>query len=85
MCALTNCAVFMVHYSLSPEVKFPVALEECYSVVAHVLDPDNADTLRIDPTRVAVGGDSAGGNLSAAVTRKFIPVHLYVLTLFFFP
>lgn len=71
MAGETSCVVFMVHYSLSPEAKFPVALEECYSVVAYVSDPATAEKVFADPTRVAVGGDSAGGNLSAAVTRKF--------------
>lgn len=58
----------MVNYSLSPEVRFPVAVEECYSVTAHVSDPANAASLHIDPTRVAVGGDSAGGNLTISTT-----------------
>ncbi|KAI8971944.1 alpha/beta hydrolase fold-domain-containing protein [Mycotypha africana] len=63
-----NCAVFYVHYSLSPEAKFPIALEECYTMVSSAVDPEVAAGWNIDPTRVAVGGDSAGGNLTAAVT-----------------
>ncbi|KAI8643285.1 Alpha/Beta hydrolase protein [Parasitella parasitica] len=63
-----NCAVLLVNYSLSPEVRFPVALEECYTVVSHATTPDLAAKLKVDPTRVAVGGDSAGGNLTAAIT-----------------
>ncbi|CAO0793146.1 unnamed protein product [Mucor circinelloides] len=64
----TNCVVLLVNYSLSPEVRFPVALEECYTVVSHATNPEHASKLRVDPTRVALGGDSAGGNLTAAVT-----------------
>ncbi|KAL7312999.1 hypothetical protein PS15m_008701 [Mucor circinelloides] len=63
-----NCIVVFVNYSLSPEVKFPVALNEAHSVVEYVTNPTTAPKLQIDPSRVAVGGDSAGGNLSAAVS-----------------
>lgn len=62
--------MLLVNYSLSPEVRFPVALEECYTVVSHATDPELAAKLRINPKRVALGGDSAGGNLTAAVTSK---------------
>ncbi|KAI9273146.1 Alpha/Beta hydrolase protein [Helicostylum pulchrum] len=64
----THCAVFFVNYSLSPEVKFPVATEECYSVIKYVSNPEHAKASRIDPIRVAVGGDSAGGNLAIITT-----------------
>ncbi|CEP11517.1 hypothetical protein [Parasitella parasitica] len=68
LAAEANCAVLFVNYSLSPEVRFPVALEECYTVVSHATTPELAEKLKVDPTRVALGGDSAGGNLTAAVT-----------------
>jgi acetyl esterase len=64
----THCAVFLVKYSLSPEVRFPVAVEECYSVTEYVSTPEHAKSLNVDPTRVAVGGDSAGGNLTISTT-----------------
>lgn len=57
-----------MHYSLSPEVKHPVALEECYAALCWI--QKNANSLNIDSSRLAVAGDSAGGNLSAALTRK---------------
>ncbi|CEP08701.1 hypothetical protein [Parasitella parasitica] len=62
-----NCIALFVNYSLSPEVKFPVALYECHSVIDHVTKTNTAAKLQIDATRVVVGGDSAGGNLSTAV------------------
>lgn len=72
-----NCVTILVNYSLSPEVKFPVALHECYSVVSYATNPETAAKLNIDPTRVALGGDSAGGNMTAGVTR--IKNHIYAL------
>jgi acetyl esterase len=45
-------------------------LEECYDVISYVTSTESAKKLRVDPTRVALGGDSAGGNLTIAVTCK---------------
>ncbi|KAI9478043.1 MAG: alpha/beta hydrolase fold-domain-containing protein [Benjaminiella poitrasii] len=63
-----KCAVIFVHYSISPEVRFPVAVEECYAVLAWATNPFNSNFLKIDPTRVSVGGDSSGANLAIALT-----------------
>ena len=58
-----GCIVASVDYRLAPEVKFPVPTEDCYAALLWVVD--HAAELDIDPSRVSVGGGSAGGNLTA--------------------
>ncbi|MBM6388149.1 MAG: alpha/beta hydrolase fold domain-containing protein [Paenibacillus sp.] len=65
-----NCVVILAHYSLSPEVRYPVAVEECYSVFEWATNPDNASKLFFDPTKVAMGGDSAGASLTISISGK---------------
>lgn len=64
----TGCVVIAVDYRLAPENPYPAALEDSYHALQWSID--HADKLDIDPTRVAVGGDSAGGNLAACVSLK---------------
>ena len=65
LCQASGCAVFSVDYRLAPEHVFPAAYEDALAAFQWVVS--QAPALRIDPERVAVGGDSAGGNLAAAV------------------
>src|SRR6202789_1465623 len=62
--AAAGVAVVNVDYALSPEAKFPQAVEECAAVVRHIAE-HGADW-GLDGSRILVGGDSAGGNLCLA-------------------
>jgi acetyl esterase/lipase len=61
-----NAAVVFPNYSLSPEAKYPTAIEESYAVATWVAQHGAEQDL--DPTRIAIAGDSVGGNMSAALT-----------------
>ena len=61
-----NAAVVFPNYSLSPEARYPTAIEECYAVAAWVARHGAEQNL--DPARIAVAGDSVGGNMTAALT-----------------
>ena len=61
-----NVVVVFVNYTLSPEAKYPSALEQVYAVANWVAQ--NGQSINVDSSRLAVVGDSVGGNLTAALT-----------------
>jgi len=62
--------IFSVEYRLAPEHRFPVPLEDCDQSMDWLIE--NADQFEIDINKIAVGGDSAGGNLAACLCIKRI-------------
>lgn len=62
----TGAAVVFVDYDRAPEVRYPVNNEQAYAALSYVAA--NGPKLGLDATRIAVAGDSAGGNMAAAVT-----------------
>jgi acetyl esterase len=66
LAAGTGSAVVFTNYSLSPEARYPTALEEIYAALNWIAQ--DGQRAGLDGTRIAVAGDSVGGNMTAAVT-----------------
>ncbi len=66
LCLAVGCAVFSVGYRLAPEHKYPAAKDDAFNALVWLYE--NAAGLGLDPGRLAVGGDSCGGNLAAVVS-----------------
>jgi acetyl esterase len=67
ICSGADCVVVSVDYRLAPEAAWPAAIHDTYDAVRWVAD--NVDNLGGDASRLAVAGDSAGGNISAVVAQ----------------
>ena len=61
----SGAAVIALDYRLAPEHRFPTAVNDCWAALQALADPATGARLGLDSTRLAVGGDSAGGTLSA--------------------
>ncbi|HEX6674325.1 MAG TPA: alpha/beta hydrolase [Actinomycetes bacterium] len=68
LCRQAGVHVLSVHYRLAPEHPFPAAVSDAWEALCWAAD--NAAALGADPARLAVGGDSAGGNLAAVVAQR---------------
>jgi acetyl esterase len=80
----SNAVVFFVDYALSPEARFPTALNQAYDTVFYVWKSANsAHSLNIDTNKIILCGDSAGGGLAVALAilckKKQIPVAYQIL------
>ena len=65
--SITDATVLSVDYRLAPEHKFPTAVEDCYNTLLWAAQ--GARYWKVDPERIFLMGDSAGGNLAAVVSR----------------
>jgi acetyl esterase len=65
LCHNGRCAVLSIDYRMAPEDVFPASVDDCYASLLWAAE--NAEKLGIDASKLAVGGDSAGGNLAATV------------------
>ena|GEM_PF-402587 len=73
----TGSIVAAIEYSLSPENKFPIPLEDCYDATKWIVE--NASTFLGDPNKVILCGESAGGNLAAATALMILKTKQFTI------
>jgi acetyl esterase len=69
LCNAARCAVVAVDYRLAPEHRFPAAVDDALAAIRHIAQ--HGESLGIDGSRIAAGGDSAGGSLAAVAALAF--------------
>jgi acetyl esterase/lipase len=59
-----------LRYRKSPDHPFPIPVDDCWSIVQHLMK--NPTELNLDPSRMVLSGDSAGGNVALVLTQRLI-------------
>lgn len=77
LAVLTNSVIIAPNYQKAPEHKFPIPLDDCYT--AFVWLSDHSAEFNVNPAKIGVGGDSAGGNLASGVALKIRDVNSHPL------
>ncbi|XP_044145442.1 arylacetamide deacetylase-like [Bufo gargarizans] len=67
-----NAVIVSINYRLAPKFHFPIQFDDVYNVVKFFLQERVLEKYSVDPSRIAVSGDSAGGNLAAAVAQMLL-------------
>ncbi|KAF7721755.1 hypothetical protein EC973_004172 [Apophysomyces ossiformis] len=66
LCVRSKMAVVFVEYNLAPEVKFPIAHEECYAALEWLVN--NHESVKVNPDKIAIMGDSGGAHMAAGLS-----------------
>ena len=77
MAILTNSVILAVNYQKAPEHKYPTPFDDCYTAFTWFIE--RADEFNVNPRKIGVGGDSAGGNLASGVAHKIRDVNKHHL------
>ena len=77
MAILTNSVILAVNYQKAPEHKYPIPFDDCYTAFTWFVE--RADEFHVNPRKIGIGGDSAGGNLASGVAHKIRDVNKHHL------
>ncbi|KAK1713991.1 alpha/beta hydrolase fold-domain-containing protein [Colletotrichum lupini] len=70
LCNRAKCVVICVDYRLAPENPFPAAVDDCWESVLWAISTNGTEKLNLDISRIAIGGSSAGANLTAIICQR---------------